>query len=224
MLLNKCIEDSLDTSVPFFSDNDLVANVLSLMQEKGVECAPILHKGKVSAMVTILDLLPAQQSRKQLMDLELERAYSIGLHEHLFDIVVRIDSFPYQSIPVSGEGGEYVGVIQKTALFEHIAAVFHLQEECKTLELAVPSYDLKLSEIIATLEKNDATVLSCGIYPVAPDGEGLVLAFRLQVHDFYRLVSNLKNYGYVIRYSSPFSEKDDEMREKALEFIRFMDM
>jgi len=224
MLLNNCVEDSLDTSFPFFSDNDLVVDVLPLMQEKGVECAPLLHEGKVSAMVTILDLLPAQQSRKQLMDLKLEQAYSIGLHEHLFDIVVRIDSFPYQFIPVSREGGDYVGVLQKEALFEHIATVFHLHEECKTLELAVPSYDLKLSEIIATLEKNDATVLSCGIYPAAPDGEGLVLTFRLQVHDFYRLQSNLKKYGYMILHSSPFSEKDDEMREKALEFIRFMDM
>ncbi|MEI6651081.1 MAG: CBS domain-containing protein [Chlorobiaceae bacterium] len=224
MLLNKCIEDSLDTSFPFFLGDDLVADVLSLMQKKGVECAPLLHEGKVAAMVTILDLLPAQQSRKRLMELKLEHACSVGLHEHLFEIVVRMDSFPYQLIPVSGEGGDYVGVIQKAALFEHIATVFHLREECMTLELDVPSYDLKLSEIIATLEKNDATVLSCGIYPAALDGEGLVLTFRLQIHDFYRLVSNLKKYGYMIRYTSPFSEKDDEMREKALEFIRFMDM
>ncbi|MFZ4525072.1 MAG: CBS domain-containing protein [Chlorobium sp.] len=224
MLLNNCVEDSLDTSFPFFSDNDLVVDVLSLMQQKGVECAPLLHKGKVASMVTLLDLLPAQQSRKQLMDLKLEHAYSIGLHEHLFDIVVRMDLFPYHFIPVSGEDGDYVGVIQKSALFENIATVFHLREECMTLELDVPSYDLKLSEIIATIEKNDATVLSCGIYPAAPDGEGLVLTFRLQIHDFYRLVSNLKKYGYMIRYSSPFSEKDDEMREKALEFIMFMDM
>ena len=224
MLLNKCIADSLDTSFPFFLDTDLVADVLSLMQEKGVESAPLLHEGKVAAMVTILDLLPAQESRKRLMDLKLQHACSIGLHEHLFEIVVRMDSFPYQFIPVSGEGGDYVGVIQKTALLEHIATVFHLREECMTLELDVPSYDLKLSEIIATLEKNDATVLSFGIYPAAPDGDGLVVTFRLQMHDFYRLVSNLKKYGYMIRYTSPFSAKDDEMREKALEFIRFMDM
>ncbi len=224
MLLNKCVEDNLDTSFPFFLDDDLVVNVLFLMQEKGVECVPLLHGRKVVAMVTLLDLLPAQQSRKRLMDLKLEHASSIGLHEHPFDIVGKMDLFPYPLIPVSGEGGDYVGVLQKEALLEHIATVFHLREECVTLELDVPSYDLKLSEIIATLEKNDATVLSCGIYPAAPDGEGLVLTFRLQVHDFYRLVSNLKKYGYLIRYSSPFSEKDDEMREKALEFIRFMDM
>ena len=224
MLLNKCIEDSFDASFPYFLDNDLVADVLSLMQEKGVECAPILHEGKVTAMVTILDLLPAPQSKKRLMELKLEHACSIGFHEHLFDIVARMDSFSYRLIPVSGEGGDYVGVLHKEVLFEQIAAVFHLREECMTLELAVPSYDLKLSEIIATLEKNDATVLSFGIYTAVPDGEGLVLTFRLQVHDFYRLVSNLKKYGYMIRHSSPFSEKDDEMREKALEFIRFMDM
>jgi hypothetical protein len=35
----------------------------------------------------------------------------------------------------------------------------------------------------------------------------------------------LKKYGYVIRYTSPlFREEENEMREKALEVMRFMEM
>jgi acetoin utilization protein AcuB len=35
----------------------------------------------------------------------------------------------------------------------------------------------------------------------------------------------MENYGYLIRYHSSFSAADsDELREKALEFIRYMDM
>ena len=79
--------------------------------------------------------------------------------------------------------------------------------------------------VIAALEKNDTTVLSFGMYPATPDAEGIVVTFRLQTFDLFRLVKNLEKYGYSIRYTSPFfKEKDDEMREKALEFIRFMDI
>jgi hypothetical protein len=229
MLLNAFIENSLDTTCPVFADDALVAEVLALMQEGGHDCAPVLHEGKVTAMVTMLDLLLSEQLHKTesmcLNELKLEKAETIGLHEHLFDMFARIRIFSTHLIPVSKEDGTYAGVLEKELLLGHIAALFHLGEEAITLELEVPSFDLKLSEVIAALEKNDATVLSFGIYPAAPEGDGMVIAFRLQTHDLFRLVKNLEKYGYLIRYTSPFfKEKDDEMREKALEFIRFLDM
>ncbi len=229
MQLNEFIEHRLDTTGVVFADEALAVEVLALMQKGRYECAPVLHEGRVTAMVTILDLLPSEQQQitdtTRLSELKLAKAESIGLHEHLFDIFSRIGTFPTHLIAVSHEDGRYAGVLEKEILFEHIAALFHLGEGGITLELEVPSFELKLSEVIAALEKNDATVLSFGIYPAAPEGEGMVIAFRLQTHDLFRLVKNLEKYGYLIRYTSPFfKEKDDEMREKALEFIRFMDM
>ncbi len=48
---------------------------------------------------------------------------------------------------------------------------------------------------------------------------------RLQVHDAYHLVKTLEQYGYMIRYAAPLSGGDDEdLRQKALEFIRVMDL
>ncbi len=225
MLLTEYIEHHLDTTSPVFTDDDLVVEALALMEEDGLDCAPVLHEGNIRAMVTIHDLLPSQHSKKRLKELKLEHAESIGLHEHLFEIIARMGSFLCAVIPVSEEDGHYVGVVEKAVLLEQLNDIFHLGEGAVTLELDVPAYDLKLSEVIATFEKNDATVLSCGMYPAAPEGVGMVLTFRLQTHDLFRLVTNLEKYGYLIRYTSPFfREKDDTMREKALEVMRFMEM
>jgi hypothetical protein len=229
MLLNEYIENTLDTTSPVFADDALVGEVLAFMQKEGLECAPVLHDGLITAMVNLMDLLPLEQSKKtkgvRLCELKLEQAECIGLDEHIFDIFSRIRTFPSTLIPVSGQGGRYAGVMEKTILLERIAAIFHLGEEAVTLELDVPSFDLKLSEVIAALEKNDTTVLSFGMYPANPEGEGIVVTFRIQTYDLFRLVKNLEKYGYSIRYSSPsFKEKDDDMREKALEFIRLMEM
>jgi len=229
MLLNECVESTLDTTWPFFADDALVEEVLAFMQKEGIECVPVVHEGEFEAMVTITDLLPLEPLQKtkklRLKDLLLEKVGSIGLDEHLFDIFSRMRTFSSSLIAVTQRDGTYAGVVEKTLLLERIATIFHLGEGAVTLELDVPSFDLKLSEVIAALEKNDATVLSFGMYPVTPEGEGVVVAFRLQTYDLFRLVKNLEQYGYSIRYTSPFfQEKDDEMREKALEFIRFMDM
>ncbi len=229
MLLNECVESSLDTTWPFFADDALVVEVLAFMQKGGFECVPVLHEGVVTSMVTMTDLLSLEQLQKTrklcLKDLMLENVGSIGLHEHLFDIFSRMRTFSLPIIAVKEREGMYAGVVEKALLLERITTIFHLGEGAVTLELDVPSFDLKLSEVIAALEKNDATVLSFGMYPATPEGEGIVVTFRLQTYDLFRLVKNLEQYGYSIRYTSPFfQEKDDEMREKALEFIRFMDM
>ena len=229
MLLNECIESCLAADYPFFSDDADVVDVISSMQEGRLESVPVLHEGKIIAMLTLLDLLPILQSRKKmklsLRDLKLEPTESIGRHEHLFDVFSRIRSFPGTLIPVSEEDGKFVGVIQKVTLLEKIATVFHLGEVGMTLELDIPAFELKISEVIATLEKNDATVLSFGMYRATADGDSIVVSFRVQTHDLFRLVKNLEKYGYSIRYTSPFfTERDDELREKALEFIHFMDM
>jgi CBS domain-containing protein len=228
MLLTDYIKSNLDTTCPVFADDASAREVRVLMQEKRCSCAPVLHEEQIISMVTITDLLLLHSKNKPgvtLRELNLEKAAIIGLHEHLFDIFSRIRDFSFPLIPVSDMEGRYAGVIEKVLLLERLAAIFHLGEEAVTLELDVPSSDLKVSEVIAALEKNDATVLSFGMYPAAPEGEGTVITFRLQTHDLFRLVKNLEKYGYVIRYTSPFfKEKDDDLREKALEFIHFMDM
>ncbi len=229
MLLNACIESCLDTQYPFFSDDTGVADALTLMQEGRHECVPVLHDGKITAMLTLLDLLPLWQTGKSkkltLRDLKLEPAESIGRHDHLFDIFSRIRLFSGTLIPVSDKDGRYIGSIEKVRLLEQVATVFHLNEEGMTLEFDIPSFELKLSEVIATLEKNDATVLSFGMFCSTSDNDSRVLTFKVETHDLFRLVKNMEKYGYLIRYSSPFfKERDDELREKALEFIHFMDM
>jgi len=225
MLLTDYVEHHLDTTFPVFTDDDFVAEALALMELERLDCLPVLHKGDIRAMVTLHDLRPAHHSRKRLKELTLDYAESIGLHEHLFDIIARIGSFPCVVIPVSEVDGHYAGVVGKAVLLEQLNDIFHLGEDGVTLELDVPTHELKLSEVIATLEKNDATVLSCGMYQTESEGEGMVLTFRLQTHDLFRLVTNLEKYGYLIRYTSPFfREKDDTMREKALEVMRFMDI
>ncbi len=225
MIVSELIADSLDTTSPVFESEELVKPVFLLMQQAGVEYAPVLHERKVQAVVSLSDLLPLQKSNKPLKELKLDKAESIGLHEHLFDIFPKVCSLRGTIIPVSDTDGHFVGIVDKTLFYKQIAAVFHLGEEEVTLELDVPFYDVKLSEVIATLEKNDATVLSFGMYEAVVPGKGKVITFRLQTHDLFRLIKNFENYGYLIRYASPlFKEKDDEMREKALEVMRFMEM
>jgi CBS domain-containing protein len=229
MLLSDFIERKLDTAYPFFTDDAVVDEVFAFMRQEHFESAPVLHGGKVKAMVTIMDILEVVESKKMkgrtLFDLHLQPAGSVGVHEHLFDLFERLDSFSGSVIPVTDDDGRYAGIIEKRLVLEKFSEVFHLGEDSMTLELNVPSSGLKLSEVIAAFEKNDAMVLSSGMYRAVAEGQEAVVTFRIQTHDWFRLVKNIEKYGYSINYASSLSRQgDDELREKALEFIRMMDM
>ncbi|NTW63000.1 MAG: CBS domain-containing protein [Chlorobiaceae bacterium] len=229
MLLKECIEDCVDRTYPFFSDDAVASDALALMQEKEIQCAPVVYEGRVVAVVTLADFLQLPATKKKsgilLKELQLKAVGSIDPEEHLFDLFERLRTSPYSILPVSDEAGLYVGVVAERTVSEKISGIFHLGQEATTIELDLPSHSLKLSEVIASLEKSDATLLSFGSYYTSPEKERVVVTFRVQTHDQFRLVKNMEKYGYSIRFSTPLSLTEyDELREKALEFIRYMDM
>ena len=226
MLLNECIEDCIDRTYPSFADETPAGEVLAVMRKRGLQCVPLLHDGIVVAVALIGDL---ERSKKKeglsVGELSATPLKGVAYNEHLFTLFERFRASSHPIVPVSDEEGRYAGVVEKSKVLEKIASVFHLGQEATTIELELPSHGLKLSEIVATFEKNDSTLLSFGSYYADPEKESVVLTFRVQTHDQFRLVKNMEKYGYVVRYASPLSTSEyDELREKALEFIRYMDM
>ncbi|MDP8306367.1 MAG: CBS domain-containing protein [Candidatus Chlorobium antarcticum] len=227
MLLSDCIQSCLDDRYPVFQDTKTIKELQAAMRAGGYNCVPVCHKGKFSGMALQNELeLVVEAPGKKLRDLTFPVSPTAASNEHLLALFSRMEFFPETIIPViDPETGEYLGVVHKERLFMKMAEVFHLVGDAMTLELEVPAFGLTVSEVIAVLEKNDATVLSFGSYHPSPEGESRVLILRLQVHDGYHLVKTLEQYGYMIRYAAPLSGgNDDNLREKALEFIRVMDL
>lgn len=225
MLLNEFLEINLDPGYPAIEDDAISLEVLQMMENGRYESLPVLRDGKLYAMVTVHDLLQARHLAESepvpIREMPLAKLEKIFPEEHLFDVFTAIRQVPGAMVPICDREGNYLGCIRKSVLYEKAAEVFRLGDDGMTLELELPSIGLKLSEVIAIIEKNDTTVVSFAINH-APE---MVAAFRVQTHDFFRLVKNLEKYGYSIRYSSPFlQEKEESLREKALEFIRLMDM
>jgi acetoin utilization protein AcuB len=230
MLQSQFIEAHLETDCPVFYDDDFVADVLPIMQRQHVSCAPVLSGGKPERLVTLPDLLAAEQTTDsdtlRLKELPLPQASGVEAGEHLFDIFRRLPHFPCDVVPVADDKGMFAGVIDKQQVIEQVARIFHVGDDSLTLELEVPKSGVKLSEIIALLERNDATILSFGMYTATSDNhESIILSFRLQTHDFFRLVQNLEHYGYQVHYTSQmFNAEDEVLREKAREILYLIDL
>ncbi len=228
----RLVQKYIDAEYPAFQSSDKVRDVLTKLEELGLQSAPVLKQGKLYGFVCPDGLLRAacmdgdmelEQLHKQGM---LKGPRSVGKSEHILDVFGRLEEHPLCNLlPVAEDKGAYAGVVEKRVLLREIASLFHFSEKGATIEIEVPALGTKISEIVGVIEKNDAMVLSFGVTEPDPGAQTMTLTFRVQSPDLFRLVKNLEKYGYVIPFVQPSAEGAvDELREKALEFMRYIDM
>ncbi|ASQ90559.1 hypothetical protein CHL67_06160 [Prosthecochloris sp. GSB1] len=222
----------IDVDYPVFQSDDKALDVLARLDELDLGEAPVLKDGKLFALVSSGELrralAPAGGEASGLLvgDMRFEIPESVRPDVHLLDVFPCLCRERSKNLlAISGDDGAFVGVAPKMPLLRAIASLFHFDEKGATIEIEVPALGVKLSEIIGVLEKNEATVLSFGVAVPDPGAQSMVITFRLRTSDSFRLAKTLEKYGYAVHFATPSSDGGvDELREKALEFMRYIDM
>jgi acetoin utilization protein AcuB len=219
----------IEASYPVFALDEPAAHVARTLADGGLAFAPVLDGGRYVGMVSLSALLSGRKgwpsAKTLLASARLEVVPAFALDDQVFEKLHAVVAARGDVVPVTDAEGLYAGVVTKQGILGFLAARFHSGEGSSTLEIVVPPTGARLSELIEIIEKNDASILSFTSWPSNVAGEGQILFFRVVTHDFFRLILNLEKYGYLIRYHSSFPDAGyDELREKALEFIRYMDM
>jgi acetoin utilization protein AcuB len=214
----------IDTGYPVLTLNNRVDDSIIRLQTAGLTSAPVLDGEQYVTMVSLEDL-SGSEKKALLSAIRLRNVPALFRNSHLLNSFMIILESADDVIPVKEDDGAYAGMLHKNSALKHVAGLFHLEEGIATIEIEVPVKGIRVSEVIGSVEKNDASVLSFGSQPATAEGDGMIITFRVLTYDLFRLIKNLEKYGYIIRYSSSYSDTAiDELREKALEFIRYMDM
>ncbi len=219
----------IEEDFPVFTLDDSAGEAARRLVEGHHGSAPVLDGDRYVGMATLSGLLAGKRgwpSAKTLLgSIVLEQVPVFGPDAQLIEGVKAFDAIGSEVVPLAEEDGTFAGVVTRRAVLAALAGLFHSEDGSASLEIEVPPPGARLSEVIAAIEKNDASIVSFSSKPSGTTGDGQLLLFRVLTHDFFRLVRNLEKYGYLVSYHTPFPDAGyDEMREKALEFIRYMDM
>ncbi|NTV01397.1 MAG: CBS domain-containing protein [Chlorobiaceae bacterium] len=219
----------IETGHPVFGLDDPAADVARRLLEAGVPAAPVLDGDRYCGMASLQGLFAGRKGfpsrTTTLRSVMLDQVPGFSGDAVVVDSLGAVAALDAEVIPVLDEDMEYAGTVTKRSILRMLSGWLHADAGTSTIEIEVPPSGAKLSEIIAAIEKNDSFVLESSSKPYGATGEGQLLTFRVMSHDFFRLVRNLERYGYLIIYHTPYPESGhDDLREKALEFIRYMDM
>ena len=104
-------------------------------------------------------------------------------------------------LPVLNADGEFRGVVEKTALYEHFISRLALHETGGLLEINLKGKDYALSEIARIIENESGKIISLFI---TRDGNGdMVLSLKLDITHISPVISALGRFGYeVLSYHS----------------------
>lgn len=214
---------------PAFGLDDPAGEVARALAERGLTAAPVLDGASYVGMVTLSGLLSGRKgwppAKMTLRSVGIETVPGVAIDAELIENLKALMATGSDVIALLDDEMQYAGAVRLRSVFEALATAFHGEEGVASLEIQVPPPGVRLSEMIAAIEKNDASVLSFSMHQSAKASTAQILFFRVVTRDFFRLVRNLEKYGYLVSYHSPFPDNGyDEMREKALEFIRYIDM
>ena len=219
----------IEHGYPVFDVDDPTAGVLRRLLDARLGSAPVVEKGRYIGLVSVSELLRGRKGfpapTVKLRSASLVHVPAFGTHAQVFESLAAVMAVDSDIIPVVDQEGLLEGVVPKRDVLKVLATQFHVDDGGVTIEIEVPPSGARISEIVTAIEKNDAFVLAFSSKPFGSAGDTRLLFFRVLTHDFFRLVRNLENYGYLVRDHSPFPDGGyDEMRERAQEFIRYMDM
>ncbi len=219
----------VDQGYPVLGLDDAAADAARLLIDRGISMAPVLDGERYLGMATLSGLMAGKRSlpsaKSSIRTLSLASVPAFAEDALLIDGLHAMVSGGNDVVPVTGGDGKYLGVVTRRQAVGILAGLAHVDDASLSLVIEAPSPGIRLSAVIAAIEKNDAVIVSFSTMPAEGENSGQFLLFRVLAHDFFRLVRNLENYGYLVSFHSPFPDfSDDEMREKALEFIRYIDM
>lgn len=216
------VQEILSASTPSLHSEDTVEHALSQLMEHRVRHLPVVDDDHLVGIISEDQLIDAPGADAHIDALVRERPVSVHPHAHIFDAARIMVEHDLTTLPVTGEGLEYVGVIKRHDIFDRFAQMLATQEPGAILALEVDPRDYALAKLIHTIEQNGAKVLAVASESPDKASEKIRVTLKLNITDITRVRHVIEHHGY--RIVASFSEDDEEMLERAQAFMRYLEV
>ncbi len=204
------------------STTDTVGGALLALAEAHVAHLPVLDpSGTLDAIVTEAALQAHPDPDAPLGTLMAGEPVVAGLDTHVFDAAHLMRQHGLSVLPVMDEDGSYAGLVVRADVFGQLAHMLATEEPGAILVLDVARGDFSLGQVAHIVEQNGVRVLS--ISTEDDPGAGRVqVTLKLNVSDTSRVRHVLAHHDY--RVVAVFDEAEDDLEERAAEFLRYLNI
>lgn len=203
------------------STTDTVADALFDLAEAHIAHLPVLDpSGGLDSIATEAALRAHPDPEAPLGALVAGEPVSIALDTHVFDAAHVMRQHGLSAVPVL-EDGRYAGFVVRSDVFAQLAHMLATEEPGAIVVLEVERSDFSLGQVAQIVEQNGVRILS--VSTEDDPGAGRVrVTLKLNVTDTARVRHVMAHYDY--RVVAVFDEAEDNLQERAAEFLRYLDL
>ena len=217
------VQTIITPSISALRPSDTVEHALGLLMEYSIRHLPVVDEDeRLVGVVSEDQLMEAASSEDRIERFIRPSPVSVHVDEHLFDAARIMVKHGLTTLPVTRGEGQYEGLIKRYDIFDRFAQMLATQRRGAILALEVDPRDYALAKLIHAIEQNDAKVRAVASEPVDEDSDTIRVTLKLNVTDTSRIRHVLEHHGY--RIVASFGEEDEEILERAEEFMRFLEV
>lgn len=217
------IQNIINPSTPALRSSDTVERALGLLMEHRVRHLPVVDEDdRLAGIVSESQLMAAESSETNIEHFVRPHPVSANVDDHLFDAARIMVKHGLTTLPVTRGEDRYEGLVKRHDIFDRFAQMLATQKQGAILALEVDPRDYALAKLIHAIEQNEAKVRAVASEPVDETSDTIRVTLKLNVTDISRIRHVLEHHGY--RIVASFGEEDEEILERAEEFMRFLEV
>jgi len=219
------VEHLIEQSPFTAHESDSIQHTLDRLKESDLFVVPVVDDlGNLRGIVTEHDLMKAESPLLGVGRLIQNEPISVGPDISVWEAIDQFSQFGLRVLPVTTEEGNLLGVISARKIIDVVSKLISGDDEGASIVISVPRDDYSLGQITHLLEQNDATILAAVSEFPELEGEDVHLNLTLKNADMSRIKHVLEHYGYRVVSLGETPEQAEDLRRRAEELLRYLEV
>ncbi len=211
--------------VPLRASNT-VADGLEAMDEQHVDVIALIDftTGRLLGVINRESLVQESDLEQTLFSKLQRNPYTISSDLHVADALREMHLHNKDFAVVTDPDKMYTGIVFRKDMQNAISGLLNSGREGSVIMVELAPSDYSLIDLVRIIESEGARILSLGVDTPGNQEQRFRVSVKLNTDDIDPILRALNRYGYVITSKTENTGSDEELHDRADEFMRFLNI
>ena len=206
------VSEIAQSTIPVLRYGDTIEEAIEIFQQHNLEHLPVLHDEKYEGLISLDELLSAEDADK-ISSLKNKLMHiSIAFNQHFLSALKVIASCNISVLPILSLNNEYAGAVLQKDLVNALYTFLNCDEPGGIFVVEMDRQKFSVGELCRLVETNDAFVTQLNTYTEQISGL-FIVTFKVNKTEISDILATLQRYDYTVRYYFGEELYENELRE-----------
>ena len=178
--------------------------------------------GRLLGEVLLKDLLESPSPDASVLSVISKKPTVVSPGMHILDLASWMDLNKYDHVYITDAHNAYSGTITENDLNKAIASLLNTKSSGSVIRVDIHERDYSLMDLMRVIELENAKIFGMGVQMPNESNPFFRVSLKLNTTEIEKIVLILNRYGYTITSKTETDETDNDLYEKADEFMRYL--